>query len=66
MTNVLRMIGDRLVERLVPAATAHAVTCTRAGSKCITGSCAGQRNYTQYRMNCSDGSYYMEFGHCGC
>ncbi|MFF8913266.1 hypothetical protein ACF08M_08045 [Streptomyces sp. NPDC015032] len=66
MTKVVQAIADRLVERLVPGATAHAVTCKRVGSKCINGSCAGQSKYTQYRVNCSDGSYYYEFGHCGC
>ncbi|MFF7244784.1 hypothetical protein ACFZBU_12905 [Embleya sp. NPDC008237] len=66
MTKFTRAIADRLVERLVPAGTAHAVACHKAGSKCINGSCAGQSKYTQYRMNCDDGSYYYAFGHCGC
>ncbi|MFD0267453.1 hypothetical protein ACFVGY_12770 [Streptomyces sp. NPDC127106] len=66
MTKALQAMADRLVERLAPAATAHAVRCWDAGSKCITGSCAGQRKYTQYRVNCDDGSYYYRFGHCGC
>ncbi|MFE9355096.1 hypothetical protein ACFYPB_13045 [Streptomyces olivaceoviridis] len=66
MTKVLQAIADRLVERLVPGATAHAVTCRNVGSQCVPGSCAGKPNYTHYRMSCSDGSWYWAYGHCGC
>ncbi|MFF9345725.1 hypothetical protein [Streptomyces sp. NPDC014734] len=66
MTKVVRAIGDRLVEQLVPGGTAHAVKCTNVGSRCISGACAGKPNYTQYRMNCDDGSWYWAYGHCGC
>ncbi|GAA3046089.1 hypothetical protein [Streptomyces glomeratus] len=66
MTKLLQTITDRLLEKLVPGGTAHAVRCWKAGSKCIHGSCAGQSKYTQYRMNCDDGSYYYTFAHCGC
>ncbi|AXE76513.1 hypothetical protein [Streptomyces atratus] len=66
MTKVVQAIADRLVERLVPGATAHAVYCWEAGSQCVPGSCAGKPNYTHYRMNCSDGSWYWRYGHCGC
>ncbi|MEU7134934.1 hypothetical protein [Streptomyces sp. NPDC046261] len=66
MTKVVRAITDRLVERLVPGATAHAVRCWKAGSKCVNGRCSNKNKYTQYRMNCDDGSYYYAFGRCGC
>ncbi|MFI9235691.1 hypothetical protein [Streptomyces cinnamoneus] len=66
MTKVMQAIADRLVERLVPGATAHAFGCRKVGSKCINGRCANKNKYTQYRMNCDDGSYYYKFGHCGC
>lgn len=66
MTKILNGLADRLVLRLAPGATAHAVACRRVGSRCIPGSCAGRRNYTQYRVNCDDGSWYWEYGHCGC
>ncbi|WP_327287686.1 hypothetical protein [Streptomyces sp. NBC_01198] len=66
MIKTLQAINDRLLERMVPGTTAHAVTCTNVGSQCVTGSCASKPNYTHYRMSCSDGSWYWSYGHCGC
>ncbi|KOG89887.1 hypothetical protein [Streptomyces varsoviensis] len=66
MTKMVQALTDRLVERLLPGGTAHAVKCHRAGTKCINSSCGGKKNYLQYRVNCDDGSYYYEFAHCGC
>ncbi|ANW22184.1 hypothetical protein [Streptomyces clavuligerus] len=68
MTKILNGLADRLVLRLAPGATAHAVNCQLVGSRCVAQPCGPYGRVLQRRWVCDDGGPPSEWQwvRCGC